>query len=111
MAGLGGVHTELFEDRAFRLVPMTDRDAGAMWRSLRAAPLLTGFRGSAPVNTEAVEDLLLRLGRLAEDRPEIAELDLNPIIVSAEGATVVDAKMRLAPIGSEPAATVRALNP
>jgi acyl-CoA synthetase (NDP forming) len=62
MAGLGGVHTDLFADRVFRIVPMTDRDAGRMWRSLRAAPLLTGYRGAPHANTAAVEDLLLRLG-------------------------------------------------
>jgi acyl-CoA synthetase (NDP forming) len=109
MVGLGGVHTELFADRALRLVPMTDRDAGRMWRSLRAAPLLTGYRGSPAVNTAAVEDLLLRLGRLAEELPEVAELDLNPILVSADGVLVVDAKMRLADVGAEPDATLRQL--
>ncbi len=109
MAGLGGVHTELFADRAFSLVPMTDRDASRMWRSLRASALLTGYRGSKPVDTSAVEDLLLRLGRLAEDLSEIAELDLNPILVSAEGAIVVDAKLRLAEVGAEPDANLRQL--
>jgi len=109
MVGLGGVHTELFADRAFRLVPMTDRDAGRMWRSLRAAPLLTGYGGSSPVNTTAVEDLLLRLGRLAEELPEVAELDLNPVLVSADGAIVVDAKMRLEEVGAEPDAVLRQL--
>jgi acyl-CoA synthetase (NDP forming) len=109
MAGLGGVHTELFADRAFSLVPMTDRDAARMWRSLRASALLTGYRGSEPVDTAAVEDLLLRLGRLAEDLPEVAELDLNPVLVSAQGVMVVDAKLRLAEIGTEPDANLRQL--
>jgi ATP-grasp domain len=79
MLGLGGVHTELLGDRALQLLPVTDLDAARMWRSPRAAPLLTGYRGAPGVDTAAVEDLLLRLGRLAEDFPEIAELDLNPI--------------------------------
>ncbi len=109
MAGLGGVHTDLFADRVFRLVPMTDRDAGRMWRSLRAAPLLTGYRGAPQANTAAVEDLLLRLGRLAEELPEVAELDLNPILVGPEGAVVVDAKLRLAEVGAEPDAALRQL--
>jgi acyl-CoA synthetase (NDP forming) len=109
MVGLGGVHTEVFADRAFRLVPMTDRDAGRMWRSLRVAPLLTGYRGSPAVNTVALEDLLLRLGRLADELPEVAELDLNPVLASAEGVLVVDAKMRLAEVGEEPDATLRQL--
>jgi acyl-CoA synthetase (NDP forming)/GNAT superfamily N-acetyltransferase len=109
MTGLGGIHTELLADRAFRLVPMTDRDARHMWRSLRAAPLLTGYRGSKAVNTDAVEDLLLRLGRLAEELPEVAELDLNPILVTGDGVLVVDAKMRLTTVGTEPDATLRQL--
>jgi acyl-CoA synthetase (NDP forming)/L-amino acid N-acyltransferase YncA len=109
MVGLGGVHTEIFSDRAFALVPMTDRDAGRMWRSLQAAPLLTGYRGSAPVNTAAVEDMLLRLGRLAEDLPEVAEMDLNPVLVSADGVIAVDAKLRIAETDREPDANLRQL--
>lgn len=109
MLGLGGVHTEIFADRALRLVPVTDLDAAAMWRSLRAAPLLTGFRGRPAVDTAAVEDLVLRLGRLAEDLPEVAELDLNPVLVNAHGAIAVDVKLRLAAIGPEPDPAVRGL--
>jgi acyl-CoA synthetase (NDP forming)/GNAT superfamily N-acetyltransferase len=109
MLGLGGVHTDLFGDRAFALVPMTDADASRMWRSLRAAPLLTGYRGSVPVSIGAVEDLVLRLGRLAEDVPEVAELDLNPVLVSADGAVAVDTKLRLTPVAGEPDAVLRQL--
>jgi acyl-CoA synthetase (NDP forming)/GNAT superfamily N-acetyltransferase len=109
MCGLGGVHTELFRDRSLRLLPITDRDATAMWKGLRGAPLLTGYRGTPAADTDAVEDLLLRLGRLAEDLPEIAELDLNPIIVHEDGLSIVDVKMRIAPIRSEPDAALRSL--
>jgi len=109
MLGLGGVYTDLLGDRVFRLVPMTDKDAGQMWRSLRAARLLTGYRGAPPVDTAAVEDLVLRLGRLAEDIPEIAELDLNPVLVGPDSAVAVDAKLRLAPRGVEPDALLRRL--
>jgi acyl-CoA synthetase (NDP forming) len=109
MTGLGGVHTDLLADRAFRLVPLTDLDAGRMWRSLRGAPLLTGYRNTPPVDTDAVEDLLLRLGRLADDLPEVAELDLNPVLVGPEGAVVVDAKLRLASAGAEPDPFLRRL--
>jgi acyl-CoA synthetase (NDP forming)/GNAT superfamily N-acetyltransferase len=109
MAGLGGVHTDLFGDRALRLVPLTDLDAGRMWRSLRAARLLTGFRGTPPVDTAAVEDLLQRIGRLAEELPEVAELDLNPVMVGPDGAVAVDAKLRLQPVGPEPDAGLRQL--
>jgi acyl-CoA synthetase (NDP forming) len=88
---------------------MTDLDAGRMWRSLRAAPLLTGFRGSPPVDTDAVEDLLLRLGRLAEELPEVAELDLNPVLAGPDGVVAVDAKLRLHAIGTEPDPALRRL--
>ncbi|WP_238012315.1 GNAT family N-acetyltransferase [Dactylosporangium sp. AC04546] len=107
--GLGGVHTDLLDDRSLRLLPLTDRDATAMWRGLRGAPLLTGYRGAPPVDTAALEDLLLRLGRLAEDLPEIAELDLNPVLAGPGGCTAVDVKLRLARIGVEPETYVRQL--
>lgn len=109
MVGLGGVHTDLLGDRAFRLVPVTDLDAGRMWRALRAAPLLTGYRGAPPVDTGALEDLLLRLGRLAEDLPEVAELDLNPVFAGPGGVICVDVKLRLAAVGPEPDAVLRGL--
>ncbi|GIJ71505.1 bifunctional acetate--CoA ligase family protein/GNAT family N-acetyltransferase [Virgisporangium ochraceum] len=111
MLGLGGVHTDLLGDRAFRLLPVTDADAAAMWRSLRGAPLLTGYRGVAPADTAALEDLLLRVGRLAEDLPEVAELDLNPVLASARGVLAVDVKLRLSPADGEPDTYVRALSP
>jgi acyl-CoA synthetase (NDP forming) len=107
--GLGGVRTDLLGDRSLRLVPLTDLDAGRMWRGLRSAPLLTGFRGAEPVDTDAIEDLLLRLGRLAEDLPEVAELDLNPVLAGPGGVIAVDAKLRLAPVGAEPDPTLRRL--
>ena len=71
-------------------------------RSLKSAPLLFGYRGSPPANVEALEDLLLRVGRMAAEIPEIVELDLNPVIVSQEGAVAVDAKLRVAPYGPRP---------
>ena len=110
LLGLGGVHTDLLGDRALRLVPITDLDAGRMWRDLRASPLLTGYRGGPAVDTAALEDLLLRLGRLAEDVPEIAELDLNPVLAGPEGVVAVDAKLRLAPVGAEPDPMLRRLS-
>jgi acyl-CoA synthetase (NDP forming) len=109
LLGHGGVTTDLFADRALRLLPVTDRDAAAMWRALRVAPLLTGYRGAAGADTAAVEDLLLRLGRLAEDLPEVAELDLNPVLAGPDGVVAVDVKLRLAPVADEPDPAVRAL--
>ncbi|MEV4346471.1 GNAT family N-acetyltransferase [Actinoplanes sp. NPDC049596] len=110
LLGAGGVHTDLLSDRSLRLLPMTDLDAGRMWRELRCAPLLTGYRGAPAADTGALEDLLLRLGRLADDFPEVAELDLNPILIGPGGVTAVDAKLRLAPVGAEPDALLRRLS-
>ncbi|MBO0867653.1 MAG: GNAT family N-acetyltransferase [Micromonosporaceae bacterium] len=109
MLGLGGVHTDILADRTLRLPPLTATDVAGMWRGLRGARLLTGYRGTPPVDTAAVEDLLLRLGRLAEDLPEVAELDLNPILASPDGVMAVDVKLRLAPVGEEPDPGVRSL--
>ncbi len=100
MVGLGGVWTDLLQDRAFGLVPLADQEPAALLRSLRCAPVLTGYRGAPPVDLGAVEDLLLRLSALAADLPEVAELDLNPVMAGPAGVTVVDARIRLA----EPAA-------
>lgn len=102
MVGAGGTTTDLWDDHEFRLLPVTDVEAASMWRGLRVAPLLTGYRGSVPSDTGAVEQLLQRLGRLAEDLPEVVELDLNPIIVGPNGAVVVDVKLRLSEPGDEP---------
>ena len=109
MLGLGGVNTDLFADRALRLLPVTDLDAVGMWRGLKGAPLLTGYRGGPPVHTAAVENLVLRLGRLAEELPEVAELDLNPVLAGPDGVVAVDVKLRLAPVDDEPDPGVREL--
>jgi acyl-CoA synthetase (NDP forming) len=94
--GLGGVTAELLADRALRIVPLTDEDARRLVRSLRGSPLLFGYRGRPPVDVTALEDLLLRVGRLADEIPEVREMDLNPVIVSPSGAVAVDLKIRCA---------------
>jgi acyl-CoA synthetase (NDP forming)/RimJ/RimL family protein N-acetyltransferase len=95
--GLGGVATEVLDDHTARLAPLTDSDAAQMISSIRAAPLLLGHRGSPAVDTAALADLLLRVSRLADDLPEVAELDLNPVIARPDGAHVVDVRIRIAP--------------
>ena len=95
--GLGGVATDVLADRAARLAPLTDADADELIRSIRSAPLLLGFRGSQAADLKALQDLLLRVSRLADDLPELAELDLNPVIARPDGVAVVDARIRLAP--------------
>ncbi|MBA2446040.1 MAG: GNAT family N-acetyltransferase [Nocardioidaceae bacterium] len=94
--GLGGVATDLLGDRAFRILPLTDIDAAELVRSVRTAPLLFGYRGAGAVNVAALEQLLLRVARLADDLPEVAELELNPVIASASGLSVLSASARVA---------------
>jgi len=109
MLAAGGVLTDLLDDRAWRIVPLTDLDAEAMVGSLRSSALLDGFRGSPVVDKAALLDVLHRVAQLADAVPEIAELDLNPVIVTTDGAVAVDAKIRLAPRPPEPDPYVRRL--
>ncbi len=95
--GLGGVATDVLADRTARLTPLTDTDSAAMIRSIHAAPLLLGNRGAAAADLGALQGLLLRVARLADDLPEVAELDLNPVIARPDGSHVVDARVRLQP--------------
>ncbi|SDM35783.1 bifunctional acetate--CoA ligase family protein/GNAT family N-acetyltransferase [Allokutzneria albata] len=95
--GLGGVATDVLADRAFRLVPLTTVDAEELVESLRSAPLLHGYRGAEPVDVAAVHDVLLRVARLAELLPEVAELDLNPVLAGPRGCVAVDARIRVVP--------------
>ncbi|MFN0085476.1 MAG: GNAT family N-acetyltransferase [Blastocatellia bacterium] len=97
--GSGGHLVELLDDAAFRVLPLTDRDAGEMIRATRAHRLLRGYRGAPGGDIPAIERLLLRLGALAEAFPQIAEVDLNPILVHPleQGVTVVKARVRLSP--------------
>jgi acetate---CoA ligase (ADP-forming) len=95
--GAGGVAAELLADRTLRLVPMTEVDAREVVRSLRSSPLLFGYRGRPAVDVAALEQLLLRVAHLADEIPEVSEMDLNPVIVSTDGAVAVDVKVRLQP--------------
>jgi acyl-CoA synthetase (NDP forming)/RimJ/RimL family protein N-acetyltransferase len=79
--GLGGVATDLLGDRAYRTLPLTDLDAAELVRAPRAWPLLDGYRGSEPVDVAALEQLLLRVARLADDLPEVLRLGLEPVLV------------------------------
>src|ERR671932_1217616 len=79
--GLGGVATDLLGDRAYRTLPLTDLDAAELVRAPRAWPLLNGYRGSEPVDVAALEELLLRIARLADDLPEVLALSLEPVIL------------------------------
>ncbi|MFI8293784.1 GNAT family N-acetyltransferase [Streptomyces sp. NPDC085614] len=95
--GLAGAASELLGDTSHRLVPATDRDAAELVRSIRTAPLLFGWRGSAPVDTPALEELLLRVSRLVDDHPEVVAITLEPVVVAPHGLSVLGATVRLAP--------------
>ena len=96
--GIGGVNVEAFGDVRFRVAPVTDRDADELLHEIRGYPLLTGHRGRPGADIEALRDTLLRMSCLAEQVPEIEELDLNPVIALAPGAgcRVIDARIKVA---------------
>ena len=109
MFGLGGVATEVLGDRAFRILPLTDLDARELVREIRGAPLLLGHRGAPAANLAALETLLLRVARLAEDLPEVWELELNPVCATPERVLAVDVRVRVAPALDRPDPTRRRL--
>ena len=98
--GLGGVATEVLGDHAARLAPLTTADADDLIHSIRAAPLLLGHRGQPPADVAALRGALLRISRLADDLPQVAELDLNPVIARPDGVTAVDARVRVTSHGA-----------
>jgi acetyl coenzyme A synthetase (ADP forming)-like protein len=97
MCGSGGTMLELLRDTSCRLTPLTDRGASEMLEEVRGSVLLRGFRGSEVLDEAAYRSVLLRVSALLQLCPEIEELDLNPVIVTARGAVVVDARIRVAP--------------
>ena len=99
MFGLGGIYVEAMKDVAFRVPPLTDRDADEMIASIRAFPLLTGVRGEAAVDLGAIREALLGLSELILAHPEIEELEINPFMAMPAGtpSVAVDARIRLAP--------------
>ncbi|MFH1529412.1 MAG: acetate--CoA ligase family protein [Pseudomonadota bacterium] len=95
MAGLGGIHVEVFKDVAFRLAPFSRARAEEMFRSLRGFPLLEGVRGQAPADLPALVDIVLRVQQLVSDLDPILELDLNPVLAYEENAFVVDVRAKV----------------
>jgi acetyl coenzyme A synthetase (ADP forming)-like protein len=93
--GAGGMAVELVKDVSVRITPLSDLDAAEMIRSLQTFPLLEGYRGTPKADVSALEDVLLRVSALVEDHPDVAEMDLNPVMALAEGAIVVDARVRI----------------
>jgi len=98
MFGLGGIFVEIFQDVTLRVAPLTPQDAEQMVRGIKGYEILAGARGRPPANVEAIEDVLLRLSRLALDLDEyVVEIDINPLMVGSAGraAKAADALMLL----------------
>lgn len=90
---VGGIATELLGDTAWRVAPLTDVDAAALVRSPRAAALLQGYAGAEPVELAALEDLVLRVGRLADEHPAVKRLTLDPVLAHGGGVSVAGARV------------------
>jgi acetyl coenzyme A synthetase (ADP forming)-like protein len=102
MFGLGGIFVETVKDIVFRLAPITDREAMEMITGIRAYPILKGLPGEAGVAVQTLQEMLLRLSQMAVEVPEIAELDLNPVLAFPESdrCAAVDARIRVGPGGA-----------
>lgn len=94
MFGLGGIYVEALSDVAFRIQPVTALDADEMVRSIRGHRLLEGLRGEPPVSRAALVEVIQRISQLVGDHPELREIDVNPLLASADGAVAIDARMR-----------------
>ncbi len=91
--GLGGIFVEILEDVAFRVAPISEREAGEMVEEIDALPLLRGARGRDPVDEGAIVETLCRLGQLVTEFPEIVELDVNPLVATPEGVVAIDLQL------------------
>lgn len=108
--GLGGVMTELFQDRSIGLPPLNRLLARRMIESTKVSKMLKGFRNLPPANMQLLEEVLIRLGQLVTDFPEIVELDVNPLLLTGGWAYAVDARVVLAP-ADKPAPLHLAISP
>ena len=95
LVGAGGVHAELLADTAVALAPVDEREAGELLRSLRCAPLLMGARGRPPLALDAAARVVAALSRFAAERPEVAEVEVNPLLVRSADAIALDARIVL----------------
>jgi acetate---CoA ligase (ADP-forming) subunit beta len=93
--GLGGIFVEVLKDASFRVAPMTDLDTRQMIREIHSYPILQGVRGQPPSDEDAITSILQATSRMLLENPEIQQIDLNPVMVYAKGATVVDARIVL----------------
>jgi len=101
MVGMGGIFVEVYKDVAFRLVPMSRRDALDMIDEIRAQPLLDGARNRPVLDRDELAGLVVRISNLVEASPDITELDLNPLVITERGLVAIDARVI---VGEPPAA-------
>jgi acyl-CoA synthetase (NDP forming) len=97
MFGLGGIYVEVLKDVSFRVAPVSYEEAHEMVKEIRSYPLLQGVRGAKKRDIDAIVDAILRVSQLVIDNPDIVELDINPLLVQAEGegAIAVDARISI----------------
>ena len=95
MFGLGGIFVQLYEDTAFRVAPVSQREARGMTDEIRAAPMLRGARGRTPADVDQLVETIQRVSQLVSDFPAIIELDVNPLVVSPEGVLAIDVRLRV----------------
>jgi acyl-CoA synthetase (NDP forming) len=107
----GGIATELWNDQRLLIAPVTRADVDSALRSLRIWPLLAGFRGQPAADTGALIELVAAVGLLAHEVPELAEMDLNPVLVSTHGCALVDVKVRVAQADAWDSGVPRRLRP
>ena len=97
LVGMGGTSTEIYKDTAVRMAPLSESDVGCMIGSLKARPLLEGFRGSTPINMEALTSLLIKFSTLVADMEGLIDsIDLNPVFCSVDRCVIADARIMLA---------------
>lgn len=107
MVGLGGTEAELMADRSLGFPPLNERLTRRMLESLKAWPLLNGYRGKPPVNLDRLIETIMRVSYMAADYPEIEELDINPLLVDEEGVLALDARIVATPRSADDAASTR----
>jgi acyl-CoA synthetase (NDP forming) len=95
MFGLGGIFVEVLKDVSFRVAPLAEEDIDEMIKEIKGYRILTGIRGAKPSDIDAIKNILARVSEIAMDNPQIKEIDLNPVIVHAKGASIVDSRMIL----------------
>jgi len=95
MFGLGGILVEVLKDVSFRIVPVSERDAGEMVREIKGYPILKGYRGQKPASIPALEKLIVKVSQFVEKNPQIEELDLNPVFGYPDKAVAIDARIIL----------------